>query len=184
MNNSDLRVIKTRNALKKAMSELIKEKPLDKISVIDICNRALVNRATFYSHYEDKYALFEESAREFFKPLDMPVPESISPDEYKHYYLEIAYNMLTYIEKEKQTCKALFQKNAYFENYLLKYMHDHLLTSFSHSAKMQVRLPLEPEVMAVYYSGAVTSLIKWWVNSDFSVSAETMCRYLNILLNP
>ena len=54
----DLRVKKTKSALKKALSELLKEKTFDKITIMEICERAMVNRVTFYSHYNDKQGLF------------------------------------------------------------------------------------------------------------------------------
>ena len=55
----DLRVKKTKNALRKALSTLLKTKSLDKITIMEICENAMVNRVTFYSHYEDKKCLFK-----------------------------------------------------------------------------------------------------------------------------
>lgn len=55
---SDLRVVKTRAALQDAMETLLREKPFEKITVQEICDRALVSRTAFYAHYHDKYALF------------------------------------------------------------------------------------------------------------------------------
>lgn len=43
---TDLRVIKTRNVLYKALIDLMKEKLFEEIKVSDICNKALVNRST------------------------------------------------------------------------------------------------------------------------------------------
>lgn len=61
MNKKDLRVIKTRNALYKTLLELMKEKSFEEIKVSDICEHALINRSTFYSHYEDKYELLKDA---------------------------------------------------------------------------------------------------------------------------
>ena len=36
---------------------MMEEESIEKISVIDLCNKAMVNRATFYAHFEDKYHL-------------------------------------------------------------------------------------------------------------------------------
>lgn len=51
---TDARVVKTREALETAFRELIKEFHYSEIRVQQITERAGVNRATFYSHYEDK----------------------------------------------------------------------------------------------------------------------------------
>ena len=48
---TDLRVVKTKEALQEALLSLLKEKTLNSISVTEICLMAKVNRGTFYSHY-------------------------------------------------------------------------------------------------------------------------------------
>src|SRR5688500_15890647 len=53
----DPRVTRTRALLKAAFLDLMAEKPFEDITVNDITARATVNRATFYAHFNDKYAL-------------------------------------------------------------------------------------------------------------------------------
>ena len=53
----DLRIIRTRKLLSATLLDMMEEQSLEKISVIDLCTKALVNRATFYAHFEDKYHL-------------------------------------------------------------------------------------------------------------------------------
>jgi AcrR family transcriptional regulator len=53
----DLRIIKTRNALMKAIFKLLETKSFNKITIYDICDQAMVSRATFYMHFSDKYDL-------------------------------------------------------------------------------------------------------------------------------
>src|ERR1700734_387862 len=50
---------RTRQLLQGALRELMKAKAFDEISVQDIADAATVNRATFYDHYTDKYALLD-----------------------------------------------------------------------------------------------------------------------------
>ena len=59
-NTTDLRVIKTKNLIYSTLIELMKEKSFEEIKVSDICEKALINRSTFYAHYEDKYELLVE----------------------------------------------------------------------------------------------------------------------------
>ena len=54
--NLDLRVQKTYTALMTAFFELLEEKNLEKITVNELCRRAMVRRPTFYKHFADKYA--------------------------------------------------------------------------------------------------------------------------------
>ena len=58
---SDLRVLRTRKAIKAAFEELVVEVGLDKITITSLTERAGINRKTFYLHYETIEDLFDES---------------------------------------------------------------------------------------------------------------------------
>ncbi len=53
----DLRVVRTRTAIQDAFTSLVSERGFDAVTVRDIAERAMVNRATFYRHYRDKHDL-------------------------------------------------------------------------------------------------------------------------------
>ena len=55
----DLRIVRTRKLLSTALFDLLESTPYEKISVMDICEKAMVHRATFYNHFEDKEHLLE-----------------------------------------------------------------------------------------------------------------------------
>jgi AcrR family transcriptional regulator len=57
--SQDPRIRRTRDLLQQAFGTLLKQKEFEKISVQDITDLATVNRATFYAHYPDKFALLE-----------------------------------------------------------------------------------------------------------------------------
>ena len=65
----DPRVTRTRKLLLDAFMGLLAEKNLEDITVQDITARATVNRATFYAHFVDKYAMVDELAREGFTQM-------------------------------------------------------------------------------------------------------------------
>jgi len=67
----DRRVRRTQKALRDALTQLLMEKSLKEISVIELVEQADINRGTFYLHYRDIYDLYasieEEIVREFFE---------------------------------------------------------------------------------------------------------------------
>ena len=63
----DPRVKRTRNLLEHAFLDVTAEKGFQAVSVQDITERAGVNRATFYAHFPDKYALLDYSVRQEFR---------------------------------------------------------------------------------------------------------------------
>src|ERR1700756_1629323 len=68
--NIDPRVRRTRVLLQRALEGLLKTKRFEELSIQDIADAATVNRATFYDHYPDKFALLEcMVARQFHELL-------------------------------------------------------------------------------------------------------------------
>jgi AcrR family transcriptional regulator len=75
-NLEDLRVRRTRKLLQKALLDAASEKGFAHVTVRDIAERAMVNRATFYRHYQDKYDLLEQYIRELSEFIDSDEEES------------------------------------------------------------------------------------------------------------
>ena len=63
----DPRVKRTRSLILQAFEQLLAEKGFESISVQDVTNTAEINRATFYKHFVDKYALLDYTIKELFK---------------------------------------------------------------------------------------------------------------------
>ena len=53
------RVRMTKQLLRRAFTQLLLEKPIQNITVRELCEKAQVNRGTFYLHYKDIYDLME-----------------------------------------------------------------------------------------------------------------------------
>lgn len=69
MNEKDIRVVKTRESIEAALLELLKSKPIDKISVVELACTAKINKSTFYLHYQDIHDLYRQT---LFKILEKP----------------------------------------------------------------------------------------------------------------
>lgn len=55
----DIRIAKTKNSIVNAFLELRSKKEIEKITVKELCEKAMINKSTFYSHFSDIYALSE-----------------------------------------------------------------------------------------------------------------------------
>lgn len=49
--SQDLRIVRTCRTIRSTFTELLSEKPIDKITISELCTRAEINRKTFYRHY-------------------------------------------------------------------------------------------------------------------------------------
>lgn len=63
----DLRVKKTRNSIINAFIQLRSKKPIEKISVKELSQLAMINKATFYLHYKDIYDLSDSLEEELIQ---------------------------------------------------------------------------------------------------------------------
>ena len=66
---NDRRVRYTRMMLKKSLLEILQEKPIDRISVKELCERADVNRSTFYVHYGSPQELLDNIRQEMLEEI-------------------------------------------------------------------------------------------------------------------
>ncbi|KAF0845629.1 TetR/AcrR family transcriptional regulator [Nocardia caishijiensis] len=77
--HTDRRVRRTRDALHRALIELMIERGYERVTVSDIIERADVGRSTFYAHYRDKDDLLLVSCTEFLRREIAHTADTFSP---------------------------------------------------------------------------------------------------------
>ena len=65
MSRTDHRTRVTRMLIRRAFAELMRRKPIQDITIKELCGQAGINRGTFYAHYKDIYDLREQMEAEF-----------------------------------------------------------------------------------------------------------------------
>lgn len=63
----DKRITKTKKSLKTALIEMLGKEDFEHVSITELCRKADVSRITFYSHYNDKYALLDDIFNDMLK---------------------------------------------------------------------------------------------------------------------
>lgn len=79
----------TKSLIKKTVLSLLEEKKIDAITVTEVCQKAAVNRTTFYRYYTDVYMCVDSIETEFLKSIDLP--QDITPLEAMKRILEGFY---------------------------------------------------------------------------------------------
>ncbi len=74
----DARVRYTRRVIQETFLELLREMPLNRVTVKELCQRAELNRATFYRHFADPYDLMDKIEDELLAQLEEYVEQSIA----------------------------------------------------------------------------------------------------------
>lgn len=172
----DARMKKTKQALVNAMIELLSQQPFSAITVNDICSAATVGRSTFYTHFQDKYALVRY-AIEQMKDTAHGSLASMSLSE----HIEHA---LTQVKKHASLLKNLTATE--FNSELMDLVRTPFCDEMERALlahKAQGNTVVEPiEMTAVYYAFAMSSTIMYWVHRDMPYSVEEMAHCLNALI--
>lgn len=159
----DLRIQKTYLALTNAFLEMLEEMPFEQLTVNELCNRAMVRRATFYKHFADKYEFFtffvQEIQHEFFER------ESQDEAEPKSFYRNTIQSIFDFVD-ENQTLVASIMKSNMFP-VLLDMVSEQTALSVRERLEQDVRagaeFPGSPVILAQLFTGALISTVKWWV---------------------
>lgn len=107
--SEDPRTTRTRALLVDAFMALLYEKGFNAITVQDVAARATVNRATFYAHFDDKYALFAHATRVGF--IDMAQQQVSMTDPYSQDQLrQLIGSLCAFLAQLKQACARSFRE--------------------------------------------------------------------------
>jgi AcrR family transcriptional regulator len=175
----DLRVVRTRRSLRDAMIALTIQKGFDAVTVNDIVGLAMVNRATFYRHYQDKYDLVESYLDELYTGLNAePVPVA-NPEEPNPHLVKL----FQHIRDNAPFYRTMLGPHGYSGfGERIRRLTEATLHGRWHNfppAEKQPRLPLP--MLLSYLSHASYGALVWWLEGDMSQSPEQMARWLHQL---
>lgn len=177
----DLRVIKTKNLIYSTLMDLMKEKTFEEIRVSDICNRALINRSTFYAHYEDKYELLVDFINNLKEEFVAKLSKNRNNLDTRDYYIELIKVFLDYVEDKKDIYSLIMLKNrnSIMMDILLSVVNDDVIKRVK-SDEINTKIP--GNIIAKFYLGGVINLGVEWLKDDNKYTKEDIIKYLDILI--
>lgn len=147
-----------------AIMELLKEKKsIDRISIKELCDRAELNRSTFYAHYDKPEDLLEEIENEIIEATDEHLKKIGEGNNIgAHKYI---LSFLNFIKKNDNSFRTLLAENAdpTFKN---RFMQRSIMQIV---ANLDVNLPENTEQYVYSYilNGSAGIIIQW-IRSDYS----------------
>lgn len=179
----DLRVQKTERALLEAMHTLIQDKPFHEISVSDLCDTAMIRRATFYKHFKDKYDFLDFCIEKKRSNLDAAC-ERQGADGPMDYCTAVMREALGHMRDNR----LLLERAAHRSDMSLMpdVYRQRFLESFIQRIYQRIDqdkpLPVPPEVMASFVTGAMMGVMRWWMHADSGLSEERLVEYVRTIL--
>jgi AcrR family transcriptional regulator len=176
VNANDPRVKRTRQLLMQSFMELLEQKKnIYSISVQDIAERATVNRATFYAHFEDKFAFLECWMREKFqRKLKEALPEcSISDIGSLRALILSVFDFLARTRQYMNPADSQFE--PLFEIAMQKELYQLLLKWLSEEPNASVSQEMV-EATALVVSWGIFGAALQWSRSPRNRTAEAVVR--------
>lgn len=121
--SKDPRAKQTDELIVRTFLEIMQKKPLNKITVKEICDKAQINRTTFYKHYLDVYDLNEKIEKGLFESY-YGLFEVLETNGIEQGIIE----MLSRIKQNADTYKLLFgaNKNSFFNEKLAEFIYNEI----------------------------------------------------------
>jgi len=176
-NKTDLRIIKTRNGLYDALILLLKEKTFEEIKVSDICKKALINRSTFYAHFQDKYELFASLIDDLKQSLNYELKNINKDLTVKEYYIELIKVFLDHIEGKEEIYRSIMINNK--NSIIMDMIYDTINEDIS---KKLDDLDIPTDIASSYYLGGVVNVGMFWLRNGKKYTKEEMLDFLNKLI--
>lgn len=171
----DRRMKYTRMVLRDSLLDLLNAKPLNQISISELCREADINRNTFYNHYNAPYEIFHELEDELFEDLKRQL-ENVKDQK------EIILVACKALEKNKKMSKIIYSDIEHSR------VLSNVITSFKNvssdnyeNIKTEQIKDLGRYVYIFGENGAV-AIIKDWVMSGFHQPAESIAEFVSYLL--
>ena len=100
INLKDKRFDKTEAALKSAITELLRTKNINEITVVELCRLAGVNKSTFYLHYRDIYEYYDYLIQDI-ATRHRSIYEKYNYEEFVNLFPDIFVNVLNIIKQDE-----------------------------------------------------------------------------------
>lgn len=166
---SDRRVNYTKMVLKNALIELMQEKHIGKITIKEICERADINRGTFYTHYTDQFDLqnqiFEDLLARISALMDQMPPVTGTPES-----LMILSCIFRFTYENRQLIKIVLGDNStiHLQEEVLRFLlQKKILRNFSVRPELQ-------SYLYRYIAYGCVGIVREWLESGGEESPETI----------
>jgi len=187
VNKSESKYFNTSLLMDEALLFLLEKKDFEFISVKEICDKAGVNRSTFYLHYENMDDLLKETMtlinKRFHESFDNKIIniDVLNKDDLFFVKDEYLIPYLNLIKKHKKVFKLIHDKPYLFNNNLEK---DYLYNSlFKEILDIYGVKEEDKEYVFAFYTQGALAIIMKWVEKDCVDEIEKISKLIIEVIN-
>ena len=183
-NAQDQRVRRTYHSLISALEEYLCESTQEEISVKQICERAGIQRTTFYQHFRDIQDFSEWYILQKQNEVRSIASTTISAEDERSAFFEIANSTMRFLKQNEKLIKSLMNKRLNGKHLVELYVNtcvDEMkakLKDLRDADEASGRTPIA--FLAEFYVGGMISAFRWWIVNDHPVTEEEFMHYLHL----
>lgn len=166
---TDLRVVKTKKAIREAFQEMICEMEANEITIKELTSRAMIHRKTFYLHYtciEDLYEeLLSEHAEKYFEAID-PIPPDAPFSKANRVFFTFMADQEPYMEKI--ICSVSYR--GFADKFFLSMLRHNRARNNQYASYSRE----EQNIINMFLVVTCTSLYRQWVADKKKLPLETL----------
>ena len=190
MNKAESKYFNTAIKFNKALLSLLEKKPFEYITISEICEKAGVNRSTFYLHYENTADLLKETtayvlenfASYFSIDAESVVAQFASCDlqDLKFINEKYLHPYLTFIKDNQRVFSAVLSQPKAFDSIaifkrLFDYVFKPILDRFHYPRD-------EQNYVMMFYLNGITAIITEWLKDGCQKSIEDISAIIHICI--
>ncbi len=171
----NLRVALTKRLLKDALTRLLLEKDIEKISISELCQTAGINRTTFYHHYGSQYDLLRELEQDMTADIERlhnqdggTAPWSVS---------KWTETMCTYFREHERETKAFLrigQLSEILQSSYIETPHEHFLPGIEDSNAQKL--------VCTFFTNGICCMLSQWMMEDFPITPKEMGKLVDSIV--
>ena len=174
---TDARIRYTQMVIKNSFIQLLKEKPLAKVTVKEICSLAEINRATFYKYYCDPYDLLDKLEQEFLAELQDSIQGSVQ-ENIKDTITLIMVN----IKANSEMYQALFSENGdpHFPGRIFATCYQY--TAINNNKRFQRFSPAERSWIYYFIAQGCSGILNQWIEQGMKEPVNEVAGFADRLI--
>ncbi|WP_040196526.1 TetR/AcrR family transcriptional regulator [Candidatus Soleaferrea massiliensis] len=173
---NDHRIRVTKLMIRKAFTSLLSKKPIQSISIKELCELAGINRGTFYAHYQDIYALLEEIEEEMYLDFKKALEPLLTGSTMEGNPVEICMEIFAFLKDNSDMCIIMLgdYSDKQFVSKLLGLGKEKCIAIYT---KRFPRASLKQiEYFYAFASSGSIGLLRQWLDEGMVSSAEELGR--------
>ena len=168
------RIIKTKKKLTNTLLELLNEKKIKDITVLELCKKANINRTTFYKYYKD----VDDFVYSIEESLISDLEKHIS-DIKRNYLISYTSKIIETIKEHKDIYSCLLSENGdhTFLRKILGLVHEESINEWQKLLKKASREDLD-KIYKFIVDGTI-GIIEKWIKDDFAEEPNNVSVFIN-----